>query len=140
MPKRKLSDVMATDPVTCQATDTVAQAAKQMRDRNVGDVLVMDGQDICGIVTDRDIVVRAIAQGKHAEQTPLGDICSHDLQTLATTSTVDEAIDLMRRNAVRRLPVMEGKTPVGIVSLGDLAQERDPQSVLGQVSAAPSNK
>jgi CBS domain-containing protein len=135
----KITEVMSRNPTALQADDTVAQAARTMRDNNVGDVLVLENDSICGVVTDRDIVVRAIAEGRSPDDVTLGEICSRDLATLATTDTVDDAIRIMRENAIRRLPVLDGNTPVGIVSLGDLALERDPASVLGAVSAAPPN-
>jgi CBS domain-containing protein len=69
----------------------------------------------------------------------LGDICSREPTALAPTDTVEEAVRLMRDKAIRRLPVVEDRTPVGIVSLGDLAVEQDPDSVLGNISAAPPN-
>lgn len=135
----QLSEVMTTDPVTLPATSPVAEAARRMKSRNVGDVIVLDGDKICGVVTDRDIVVRAIAEDRDPQQTKLGDICSRDLITLERTATVDQAIALMREHAIRRLPVTDQGKPVGIVSIGDLALVRDPNSALADISAAPAN-
>jgi len=103
-------------------------------------VVVVDNGKVCGIVTDRDIVVRAVAQGHDPATTKLRDIGSHDLTTLAPTDTVEHAVQIMREKAIRRLPVVENGKPVGIVSLGDLALERDPDSALGNISAAPANR
>ena len=84
-----------------------------------------------------DIVVRAIAEGRDPSTTALGDVCTRDVQGLSPESTVQDAIAMMRDQAVRRLPVCDEGQVLGIVSLGDLAVEREPQSVLGDISAAP---
>lgn len=90
-------------------------------------------------MTDRDITLRVVAEGKDPSSTLLGDCCSQNLITLDPNSSVDEAVKLMRDNAIRRLPVVEEGKPVGIVSLGDLAIQKDPKSVLADISeAAPS--
>lgn len=134
-----LKDLMTPNPLTCPATATIHDAAQQMRDRNIGDVIVTDGNQVCGIVTDRDIVVRALADGRDPTNTRLGDICSRDLVTLSPDADVQEAVTLMRERALRRLPVVENGKPVGIVSIGDLAMERDSDSALADISAAPPN-
>ncbi len=132
-------EVMTEHPVMLQATDTVMEAARQMRDQNIGDVLVMKDNKLCGIVTDRDITTRVTAEGKDPSQVKLDDICSQQLVTVAADHPISEAVNVMRTKALRRLPVMEGDKPVGIVSLGDLAVERDPKSVLASISAAEPN-
>ena len=133
-----VAEVMTKDPETLQATATVAEAARVMRDKNIGDVIVMDDGSICGIVTDRDIVVRGLAEGRDL-QTKLGDICSKDVTALEVDSKIGDAVKLMEEKALRRLPVVEEGKPIGIVTLGDLAVVRDRDSALGQVSAAPPN-
>jgi CBS domain-containing protein len=137
---QKISQVMTSNPVTMQATASTLEAARAMRDSNIGAVVVLDNGKVCGIVTDRDIVVRAAAEARDLATTRLTDICSHELTTLAPTDTVEHAVQIMRTKAIRRLPVVENGKPVGIVSLGDLAIERDPDSALGHISAAPSNR
>lgn len=137
---RLIRDVMTSGPRTLAATQTVAEAARIMRQDDIGDVLVDDNGKMCGIVTDRDIVVRAIAVGKDPDRTTLKEICSKQLVALKPDDSVDEAVRVMRERAVRRVPVMDSGKPIGIVSLGDLAVERDQRSVLGQVSAAAPNK
>jgi CBS domain-containing protein len=137
---QKISEVMTHDPITMPATASTLEAARAMRDSNIGTVVVVDNGKVCGIVTDRDIVVRAVAQGRDPATTKLRDIGSHDLTTLALTDTVEHAVQVMRAKAIRRLPVVENGKPVGIVSLGDLALERDPDSALGSISAAPANR
>jgi CBS domain-containing protein len=136
----QLSSVMTSDPVCLETEATVADAARAMRDRDVGDVLVTDGDgSIVGIVTDRDIAVRAVADGADPSTARIGDVCSSDVKTLSPDQSVDDAIALMGEQALRRLPVVEDGRPVGVVSLGDLAIDRDRESVLGQVSAATPN-
>ena len=135
-----IRDVMTPHPTTLSKTSSVLEAARAMRKADIGDVVVLDGAQICGILTDRDIVVRAIAEGHDPPSTRLADICSQDLTTVAPTDSVDRAVQLMSQKAIRRLPVVENGKPVGIVSIGDLARERDPQSALGDISTAPPNR
>lgn len=112
-----------------------------MKLSDIGTVIVEeDGGKLFGIVTDRDIVVRSIAEDLDPHHTQVGDICSKSLVTLKPTDSIDEAVRRMKENAVRRVPVVENDKPIGIVSLGDLAMERDPDSALGQVSLAPPNE
>jgi CBS domain-containing protein len=133
-------DVMTPNPVALPASASLVEAALAMRDFDVGDVLVLDDGQVCGIITDRDIVVRGIATGNYPATIKLGEICSRDLTVLAPTDTVEEAVSRMREKAIRRLPVVEHGRPIGIVSLGDLAVERDPRSALSDISAAPPNR
>lgn len=134
-----LRDVMSPAPTVQPATATLADAARAMRDHDIGDVLVERDGSLCGIVTDRDIVVRAVAEDRMPSEVQLGEICSNQLTTLGPDSTLDEAVTLMRTQAVRRLPVCENGRPLGIVSLGDLAMDRDPNSALAGISAAAPN-
>jgi CBS domain-containing protein len=132
---RTVREVMTSDPVTLEAESTLVDAARAMQRHDIGDVLVTRNGQLHGILTDRDIVVRAIAEDRPSSSR-VGDIVSADPMTVSPDDPVDRAIGLMRDNAIRRLPVVEGGRPVGIVSLGDLAEDRDPQSVLGQISSA----
>lgn len=130
---------MTPDPIALPQTATVFDAAQKMRDASIGNVVVLNGQKVCGIVTDRDIVVRAIATGRDPRSTKLADICSRELTTLSPEDNVETAVRLMREHAVRRLPVVKDDRPVGILTLGDLAIEEDSESALADVSAAPPN-
>jgi CBS domain-containing protein len=135
-------DVMTTRPITLPIDASIVMAAKLMRDQGIGDVLVTkDDGSLCGLVTDRDIVIRAIAEGRDADVTPIGALCSSDLVTVTPEQDVADVVALMRSNAIRRVPVVDrdGDQPVGIVTLGDMALERDPRSVLSDISAAPPN-
>jgi len=140
MAKHKtVQDVMTPDPITLPLSASLIDAAKTMRDVGIGDVVVVDGDEVLGIVTDRDIVVRGIADGLEPQSTTLLDICSRELTTVSPEDHVGTAVRLMRENAIRRLPVVARGRPVGIVTLGDLAVEQDRGSALADVSAAPPN-
>jgi CBS domain-containing protein len=132
-------DVMTANPVTLPADAPVVEAAKKMREADIGDVILLDNDTICGVVTDRDIVVRVLAEDREPAGTKLGEICSRDLATVSPDDDLTHAGDLMRERTVRRVPVVEDGRPVGIVSMGDLAVERDPDSALGEISAASPN-
>jgi CBS domain-containing protein len=135
-----IREVMTPDPTALPATSSIADAARAMREMDIGDVIVLDEQSsLCGIVTDRDIVVRAVADDCDPSEVRLGDICSRDVTAVRPGDAVGDAVRTMRENALRRLPVIEDGRPVGIVSLGDLAMERDPDSALARISAAPPN-
>jgi CBS domain-containing protein len=134
-----IRELMTPNPVTLPGTASVHEAACAMRDQDIGDVVVIEHKQVCGIVTDRDIVVRTIAEAQDPATMKLGDICSHSLLTVKPTDSVEHAVRLMRTHAIRRLPVVDEGKAVGIVSLGDLAVERDPDSALGEISAAPPN-
>jgi CBS domain-containing protein len=131
-------DVMTSNPIVYPATASLAEAARGMREYDIGDVLV-DLEGKVGIVTDRDIVVRAVAEGLAPDSVSLGDICSEVLVKLAPSDTLEKAGQLMREYALRRVPVCDDGRAVGIVTLGDLAIERDGQSVLAAISASPPN-
>jgi CBS domain-containing protein len=132
-------DVMSSSPVTFAADTPVQQAAKAMRDRDIGDVLVVDGVRLRGIVTDRDIVVRGLAEQDDLSRCTLGEVCSEHLVAAEPDEEVATALARMRENAVRRVPVVRDGHPIGVLSLGDAAVERDPNSVLANISAAPGN-
>lgn len=134
----RLREVMTSDPVALEESATIEDAARLMRDRNIGDVVVTSGGKVVGIVTDRDIVVRAIADGRDGSA-GLSSIYSRDPETLGVDDSVAHATRAMREHGVRRLPIVEDGLLVGIVALGDLAEEMDPESVLGEISAAPPN-
>ncbi|HEV8441739.1 MAG TPA: CBS domain-containing protein [Methylomirabilota bacterium] len=137
---QSIRDVMTPNPSSVRADSSVVEAAKIMRDKDIGDVVVLEDNRLCGILTDRDIVVRALAQGADLTRTKAGDVCSRELTTVAPNASVAQVVQMMRGKAIRRLPVVEdGGRVVGIVSLGDLAVERDRRSVLGEISAAPPN-
>lgn len=136
--KTKVRDVMTADPVCLTPDTTIMDAARKMRGEDIGDVLVQEDGKVC-IMTDRDVVVRVIAEGRDPTNTSVGEVCSTDIATVSPDTPIATAVGLMRDKAVRRLPVVEDGQPVGIVSLGDLAERQDPKSALADISAAPPN-
>ena len=137
---QKIREIMSTHPVSLPADASLVEAAKRMRDNDIGDVLIVEADGrLRGIVTDRDMVVRAIANEKEARNTTIGDVCSPDLVAVDADEEADRAVQMMRQRAVRRLPVMDDGQVVGVVSIGDMAIENDPQSALAQISAAREN-
>lgn len=135
-----IATVMSTDVATVDADAALIDAARIMHDRDVGDVVVTDGGDAVGIVTDRDITIRGTARGAEPTATPVRDVMSGDLVALETDQTVDEALAVMRERALRRLVVTEDGRLAGVVSLGDLAVQRDRDSALGEISEAEPNR
>jgi CBS domain-containing protein len=133
---QKIRDVMSSNLVTVGMDQAVIDASKAMRDNDVGDVIVVEGDQLLGILTDRDIVVRVLAEGK-SPNAPASEIATTELTTLSPDDDAVEAVERMRGEAIRRVPVVEDGRPVGIVSLGDLAQSRDPSSALSDISSAP---
>ncbi|MBO4162910.1 MULTISPECIES: CBS domain-containing protein [Micromonospora] len=134
-----VGEFMTTRLVTMDGNDTLAAAAQEMRDSAIGDVVVTNGDDVVGIVTDRDITVRGVAQDLDPNRTRLSEITSRDVITVSQYDDAVAAADLMRTYAVRRLPVVDDGRLVGLVSMGDLAVEREPQSVLADISADDPN-
>jgi CBS domain-containing protein len=137
---RSVGDIMTRNPRTVEAGDSVAEAARQMRDGGFGSVLVLDNGQVDGIVTDRDIAVRAVAEGRDPESTQVSDIYSTGVATVEPSQSIEDAVQTMREHDIRRLPVVENGRPVGILSLGDLAVERDPESVLADISASSPDR
>jgi CBS domain-containing protein len=133
---RTVEEVMTRDPRTVNADDAIVEAARIMRDSDIGDVVVMEDGQVTGIVTDRDLAVRAVAEGRDPEPTTVGEIATTGIQAIEPDASVDDALRMMREHDIRRLPVTKNGRPVGILSLGDLAVERDPESTLADISAA----
>ncbi|MDA0567987.1 CBS domain-containing protein [Streptomonospora sp. S1-112] len=136
---QQVKEVMTAPPHTVSPDTSIREAAVEMRDGDIGGVVVTDGDRLVGVLTDRDIVVRCVADGADVDSTPVREAVSGDLTTVGPTDSLDRALECMRDQAVRRLPVVDGDRVVGIVSLGDLAVERDPSSVLSQISGSTSN-
>ncbi|GAA2819575.1 CBS domain-containing protein [Nonomuraea rubra] len=136
---KTVADVMTSHPATVEADQPVSVAASLMRDNDTGAVIVNDNGRMKGIVTDRDITVRVVADDRGPD-TPVRDACSPSVEAVGPDTSIDQAVQLMRTHAVRRLPVVEDGRAVGVVSLGDLAVERDPNSALADISAAEGNR
>lgn len=137
---RTVREVMSGTPETVTPETTLADAAKVMERADIGDVLIVDetGQ-LRGIVTDRDIAIRAVAEGRDPNTTTVDETMTPTVETISSSATVREAIETMRRHDIRRLPVVAGGSPIGVVSLGDLAMSPGSRSVLADLSAAPPN-
>ena len=118
-----IRDVMTTDPRSLDGDASVVEAARLMRDEDAGIVPVVEGERLVGTVTDRDIAVRVVAEGKAPESVTVGEIASRDLVTIDPQQELSEALRLMARHQVRRLPVVEedGRL-VGIVAQADIAR------------------
>ena len=136
---QSIREVMTQSPEVVSGDTTVADAAKLMRDKDFGGVLCGDGDQVSGFLTDRDIALRVVAEGKDPNSTTVGDVATTDLKTLSPDDSVEDAIELVRQHNIRRVPVVEGAKPVGIVSIGDLAIERDEDSALADISASSEN-
>src|SRR3954452_3169305 len=106
---RSIREVMTDRLITLPADASIVDASRAMRENDIGDVLVMDGDRFCGLVTDRDIVVRAIADGQDPSKAKVRDVATSDMKTLTPTSTIEDAVALMRDAAIRRIPVLEGE-------------------------------
>lgn len=135
-----IAEAMTSRPVTLTTSATAKQAATQMRENEIGDVLVVNRSGaLCGIVTDRDIAVRVIGEGRKAT-TPLKEVCTPDPLSINGDEGLEQAVAVMRENAIRRLPVVDGQNkPVGVITLGDAAVKLDDHSVLAAISKAPPN-
>ncbi len=134
-------DVMSPCPMMLSPDATVQEAAELMRREDIGDVLVMadDNRRLVGILTDRDIVVRALAEGRDPAQTRIGDVCSQDVVTISPDESVGTAVRIMREKAIRRVPVADDREVVGMLTIGDIAVERDSRTALADISAAQPN-
>jgi|SRR6266568_183721 len=133
-----IRDVMTRDPRTLEPGSTAVAAARKMRDEDVGMIPIVEGDRLVGTVTDRDIAVRIVAEGKSPDQTRVSDIASRELVTIDPGQDLDEALRLMAKHQVRRLPVVEedGKL-VGIVAQADVAKHASSKQtgdVVGKIS------
>ena len=123
---KSISEVMTSNPRTVEISTSVVEAARIMKTEDVGPVPIVEGDRLVGMVTDRDIALRVVAEGKDPQSTPVGEIASRDLVTIDPDQSLDEAGRLMAQHQVRRLPVVEedGRL-VGIVAQADIAQAGD---------------
>ncbi len=121
-----IREVMSSNPSAIEADKSVADAAKLMRDEDVGLAPVVEGERLVGTLTDRDITVRVVAEGKDPQSTTVREVASTDLVTVDPEQDLDEAVRLMAQHQVRRLPVVEedGRL-VGVVAQADVARQAD---------------
>jgi CBS domain-containing protein len=120
----KVRDVMTTRPRSVTPDTPLSQVAELMEAEDVGVVPVVEGDRLVGMVTDRDIVVRAVAKGKDPRGMPVAEVSSRELVTVEPDRNLSDALQLMARHQVRRLPVIdEDERLVGVVSQADVALE-----------------
>jgi CBS domain-containing protein len=136
---QSIREIMTADPRTVESGATVAEAAREMRDGDVGSVVVVENGAVAGIITDRDIAVRVVAQGLDPDATRVSEAATLRPVTLTVDQSVDDAIALVREQDVRRIIVLQDGRAAGIVSLGDLAIERDTDSALADIASDPAN-
>ncbi len=128
----QIKDLMTPNPTSCEQSTTVLEAAKKMVQEDVGALPVVEGDRLVGLVTDRDIVVRVVAEGRDPMSTTLRDVASSELETVSPDDDLDTALRKMASAQVRRLPVVEGDRLVGVVAQADVARQgRDTET--GQV-------
>lgn len=135
----KVREIMTAEGIaTASLETTLAEIAERMRDENVGAIPIVDDDDkLCGIITDRDIVVRAVAEGEDPGECTAEEILSEQLHTIDPDADIEDAADLMAEHRIRRLPVVEDEVVIGMISLGDLAvksEEDEASDVLEDVS------
>ncbi|MER5219449.1 MULTISPECIES: CBS domain-containing protein [Streptomyces] len=133
-------EVMTPGVVAVRPDASLVEAAQLMRAHDIGDVLVSGERSVLGVLTDRDIALRAVADGVDPLTVSAHAVCTPNPVVIGPEDAVSAAVELMREHAIRRLPVVEDGHPVGMVSLGDLAVSEDPGSALAEISrAAPED-
>ncbi|WP_349410378.1 CBS domain-containing protein [Pseudalkalibacillus sp. SCS-8] len=127
---KKLKDIMTKNVDYCTTLDNVYEAAVKMKNDHVGAIPVCENDQLVGMITDRDIVIRGVAE-KKPNASKITDIMSDHIVTGTPDMTVDEALDLMCKHEIRRLPIVEQNRLAGIISLGDLAMHRESNQQAG---------
>jgi len=141
---RQVRDVMTANPDCVSEKDSIADVARIMKDRDTGVVPVVDGRKILGLITDRDIVVRGLAEGKDLGNAKVSDLMTKSVRSVRDDASVNEALELMSRAEIRRIAVVNNNDElVGIVSLGDISINTDKDNKVGKavesISEAPPN-
>jgi CBS domain-containing protein len=124
-----IREVMTPSPETVEAGATAVEAAKLMKQADAGMIPVVQDQRLVGTVTDRDIAIRVVAEGRDANATTVGEIASRDVVTIGPDQDIAEALGLMAGNQIRRLPVVEGEKLIGVVAQADVARNADERRV-----------
>src|SRR5947209_964098 len=141
---RHIRDVMTPNPACVSAKDSIREVARIMAREDTGMVPVVDGKKIIGMITDRDIVVRLVAEGKDPANAHVNEAMTKNVRAVKESSTVNEVLDVMSRAQVRRVPVVNDRDEiVGIVSMGDVAEKTNQDGKVGKtvenISQAPPN-
>jgi CBS domain-containing protein len=126
---KRIREVMPPGPETIQAGRPVVEAAKLMKAADAGMIPVMNNGDLHGTITDRDIALRVVAEGKDAQSTTVGEIATTDVITIEADRDLSEALQLMAKHQVRRLPVIESGKLIGVVAQADVAREGNEKDV-----------
>jgi CBS domain-containing protein len=126
---KRIREVMTPSPETVEPGQAVAEAAKLMKQADVGMIPVVQEGQLSGTVTDRDIVLRVIAEGKSPASTTVGEIASGEVVTVDPEQELEEALELMAKHQVRRLPVVENGRLIGVLAQADVAREGDEREV-----------
>jgi CBS domain-containing protein len=134
---KSVRDTMTTQPVTVERSKPMSDAARIMRDQNVGSLPVVEEGRLIGMITDRDIVVRLVAEGRELESATVGDAYTDQPVTVEPEQDLDDALTLMARYQVRRLPVTEGDRLIGMLAQADIALE-EKEKTTGEVVQAIS--
>ena len=141
---RHIRDVMTPNPECVSEKDSIRDVARIMKDQDTGVVPVVDGKRIIGLITDRDIVVRGLAEGKNLENVRVNELMTKSVRSVREDASVDEVLSMMGNAEIRRVPVVNGNDElVGIVSLGDIASQGNKDGKVGKavedISEAPPN-
>jgi CBS domain-containing protein len=128
----KTVKVMTSSLATIDPNTTVAEAARRMAKEDVGPLPVVEGDRLVGLVTDRDLVVRVLAEGRDPQTTTVREACSEDIVTVAPEDELDKALAVLAGRQVRRIPVVDGNRLVGIVAQADVAREVE-SSTVGEI-------
>ena len=128
MSNATVRDSMTSSPTTISTDATAAEAARKLASENVGSLPVVDGEELVGIVTDRDLVVRVLAEDLDAQQVAVADVCSESPVTARPDESLEDALQRMAQQQVRRLPVVDGGRLVGILAQADVARSAPEQS------------
>lgn len=136
---RAVREVMSAAPETVDIDTSIREAAEKMRVADIGNVIVTENGQVRGILTDRDIAVRAVSEGRDPDAAKVGDIMTPSPVMIGPSESVKAAIDLMHQHDIRRLPVVKSGRPVGVVALADVSMSPRVQPLLADISTAPPN-
>ena len=142
---KQIRDVMTSNPECVNETNSLRDVARIMKDRDTGVVPVVNGRKIVGLITDRDIVVRGLAEGKNMESASVSELMTKQVRTVRDDATVNDALELMNSAEVRRVAVVNSNDElVGIVSLGDISVKSEQDAKVGKtvesISGAPPTR
>ena len=137
---KSVRDAMTEDPRSIGASASVVEAARLMREQDIGSLPITEDEKLVGMITDRDITTRVVAEAADPKVTPVGDVYSRDLISVAPDKDLEEALQLMARHQVRRLPVVENSRLVGMVAQADVALKENEKRTgqLVEAISAPS--